>query len=61
MFFADATRTLFGARFMVSMVVAGRDDVLGSSDLAREWYELKEKCETIEQGNSKAEQELVEL
>lgn len=38
---------------MVFMVAADHEDVLGSSDLDREWDESKEKCETFERENFK--------
>lgn len=60
-FFKDASHTLFRAKFLVSMVAAGHDDILCSNDLANEYDELKEKCETLERDDSKVEQESVEL
>lgn len=49
--FAYASRTLFKAGSLVSLVAADQDDVLSSDDLSRERDGLKEKCETFESGN----------
>lgn len=43
------------------MVATGQDNVLGSVDLSRKRYELKEKYETLEQENFVVENELAEL
>lgn len=46
---------------MVPMVVVGQDNLLSSGDLSRERDEIKEKCESLERGNSEAEKELTIL
>lgn len=59
--FGYVSRTLFRAYSLVSIVATGQDDVLGSGDLSKEQGELKEKCETLEQQNYAAGNELAEL
>lgn len=59
--FEDASCTLFRVRSLVSGVVRGQDDVSAFGDIFREHNELKEKCEALEQENSIAKNELVEL
>lgn len=59
--FADTSHTLFKVGYLISMVVVGQDDVLDSSDLSREWDELREKCEVFERGNVEDEMNLIEL
>ncbi|CAI8594256.1 unnamed protein product [Vicia faba] len=46
--FADASRTLFRAEFLVSMVDDNEYDALGCGDLSIKKDELKGKCETLE-------------
>lgn len=57
--FLNASYTFFRVRSMVFMVATDQEDVLGSSDLSNEWYELKEKCETLERVNYIGEKYLV--
>lgn len=59
--FANASRTLFRARSLISFVVMDQYNVLGSSVLLKEWDGLNERCETLEQDNSDANKELVKL
>lgn len=59
--FADASRTLFHAKSLVSKVASIQDDVLGYGDLVREQDQLKEKCKTLKRENSTTEKGLVEL
>ncbi|XP_050891375.1 uncharacterized protein LOC127096882 [Lathyrus oleraceus] len=59
--FVDASYTLSKAEYLISMVAAGQDDVLGFGEVVREREELKKKCETLARENSKPEEELVEL
>lgn len=41
--FLDAQFPLFKVGFLISMVDAGQDDVLGSGNISREWDKMEEK------------------
>lgn len=52
---------LFMSGSLISIISTNQDDVLGSSKLSREWYELKARYEVLEQQNYDAENGLVVL
>ncbi|CAI8610164.1 unnamed protein product [Vicia faba] len=57
----DASHTRFRIRSLVSMVVVFQDKKLGSSDLFREWDQLKEKYDALERENFTVVKELAGL
>lgn len=46
--FVDVSHTLFKVGSLVSIIVVGQDDILGSIELSRERDELRETCEAVE-------------
>lgn len=56
--FVYASCTLFRVGYLISTVVV-QDNVLGFSDLSRERYELRERCEALLQKQIDVKKELV--
>lgn len=59
--FAYALHTLFRFKSLVYVVVAGQEDILGSSRLSRERDELRKMCEALERKNYDVEKEFSKM
>lgn len=57
--FIDVSLTLFRAESLISIVVVGQDDVMGSSKPLKERNEMKERCKGHKQNYFDAEKELL--